>query len=91
MADGRYAFAPQVLLALALLSWSVIHPGTARIWARGAVAWLLIVGLSEYFPTKDWPVQGGPPWPGEVQKWQQDTNYVLQIWPPGWSMTLRSK
>lgn len=81
----RYAFAPQVLFALAVLSWCVVEQGPVRIWARGAVAWLLIVGLAE-FPTKGW--QAGPPWPAEVQKWQQNPSYSLQIWPTGWDMTL---
>jgi hypothetical protein len=83
--DDRYAFAPQVLFALAVLSWSIVEQGPVRVWARGAVAWLLIVGLME-FPTKGW--QTGPPWPAEVQKWQQNPSYSLQIWPTGWDMTL---
>jgi hypothetical protein len=81
----RYAFVPQVLFALAVLSWSVVEQGPVRVWARGAVAWLLIVGLME-FPAKGW--QTGPPWPAEVQKWQQNPSYSLQIWPTGWDMTL---
>jgi hypothetical protein len=83
--DDRYAFAPQALFALAVLSWSVVEQGPVRVWARGAVAWLLIVGLME-FPTKG--IQAGPPWPAEVQKWQQNPSYSLQIWPTGWDMTL---
>ena len=85
LGDDRYAFAPQALFALAVLSWSVVEQGPVRVWARGAVAWLLIVGLME-FPTTGW--QTGPPWPAEVQKWQQNPSYSLQIWPTGWDMTL---
>lgn len=86
---GRYAFVPQVLFGLALLCWSVIHSGNGRFLARAAVVWLLAVGITDYF--KQPQIQGGPPWRAEVLKWQQNPRYNLQIWPPGWSVTLPAK
>jgi hypothetical protein len=84
---GRYAFIPQILSGLAVLSWSVIHRGYARFLAQGIVVWLLAVGIMDYAPSPEW-LQDGPPWRAEVQKWQQDRSYVLKIWPPGWTVTL---
>ena len=85
---GRYAFVPQVLLGLALLSWGIIHQRPARLLAQIAVVWLIVVGLSDYVPPRKWIIQTGPQWAVEVQKWHRDPNYRLQIWPAGWSMTL---
>ena len=85
---GRYAFVPQVLLGLALLSWGIIHQRPTRLLAQIAVVWLIVVGLSDYVPPRKWIIQTGPQWAVEVQKWHRDPNYRLQIWPAGWSMTL---
>jgi len=88
---GRYAFAPQALFGLAVLSWSVIARYGARILARGLVVWLIVIGLAQYFPAASQLLQTGPPWRAEVRKWQQDPAYALKIWPsdqPGWAITL---
>jgi hypothetical protein len=88
MSGGRYAFASQILFGLALLSWSVIHQGRGRLFARAAVVWIILIGLSDYFPAKQFHVQGGPPWPDEFAKWRQDPAYKPKIWPPDWSMEM---
>ncbi len=87
-AGGRYAFAPQALFGLAILSWGVVHQGRARLVARWLVVWLLVVALWGCYPLSPPKVQDGPPWRPEVQKWRQNPNYHLKIWPPGWIMHL---
>ena len=89
---GRYAFAPQVLFGLTVLGLAMLLRGRGRLWARAVVIWLLVVGIWVYFPLFGaGQVQDGPPWLPEVQKWQQDHNYRLKIWPPGWTMGLPPK
>lgn len=86
LSGGRYALAPQTLFALSLLSWSVLGRGPIRQVGRYTVVWLIIVGVLDYRLT-----QFGPPWPHQVEKWQTDKSYELQIWPSGWTMSLPSK
>lgn len=92
LAGNRYAFGPQVLFGLTVLGLAVLLPGKARLWARAVVIWLLVVGMWGYFAfAGPGQVQSGPPWLPEVQKYQQDHNYRMKIWPPGWSMGLPPK
>lgn len=92
LAGNRYAFGPQVLFGLTVLGLAVLLRGKARLWARAVVIWLLVVGMWGYFAfAGPGQVQSGPPWLPEVQKYQQDHNYRMKIWPPGWSMGLPPK
>ena len=92
LAGNRYAFGPQVLFGLTVLSLAMLLRGRGRLWARAVVIWLLVVGMWGYFAfAGPGQVQSGPPWLPEVQKYQQDHHYRLKIWPPGWSMGLPPK
>ena len=92
LAGNRYAFGPQVLFGLTVLSLAMLLRGRGRLWARAVVIWLLVVGMWGYFAfAGPGQVQSGPPWRPEVQKWEQDHNYRMKIWPPGWTMGLPPK
>ena len=88
VAGGRYAFAPQVLFGLALLSWAVVHRGGGRIPAFGLLAWLLVVGAGNYFQPSADMFAAGPSWPEEAAAWQQDRKRPMQIWPRPWQIRL---
>jgi hypothetical protein len=88
-AGNRYAFVPQVLFALVLLG--VAMSGRDRlVWfARGAVIWLLLIGIFEFHD--DSIRQGfivGPAWTAEVAAWRQDPTHVLRIMPDRWVVDL---
>jgi hypothetical protein len=87
-AGGRYAFGPQVLIGLAILSWAVDHPGRLRVPSGVLVTWgLLLGGYNSFVPTS--PIfMTGPDWRQEVARRQSNPDYQLRIWPAGWSMTL---
>ncbi|MCB2190591.1 MAG: hypothetical protein KQI62_03450 [Deltaproteobacteria bacterium] len=90
LGGNRYAFAPQALFGLCVLGLAMLLRGRGRLLARVVVIWLLVVGLWGYWaPVGSGQVQDGPPWPPEAQKWQQDHNYRMKIWPFGWSMQLQ--
>ena len=79
---GRYAFAPQVLFALAVLA----SMQTLRV-ASALVGWLIVVGL--YACLSPLPeIAHGPDWRAEVQAWQADPQHRLEVWPEGWKLDL---
>jgi hypothetical protein len=88
-AGGRYAFVPQVLIALVLLGVAVTGKDRIGISARVGVVWLLAIGISEFHND---PVRrlfnDGPRWVDEVAAWHQDPTHVLRIWPDGWTVNL---
>jgi hypothetical protein len=86
--DGQhYSVAPQSLLVLAVLALAV----TGGSWlARAAIAWLLVVGVMNYWIVAP-PTRKGPHWRAEVAAWQADPSQVLRIWPHPWTMELKRK
>jgi hypothetical protein len=88
---GRHSFTPQVLIGLALLSWTVIHSGRLRIVSAVLVAWILLLGAYNYFVPSWQSAMTGPNWRQEVALWRSDPNHRLQIWPAGWSTALAPK
>jgi len=88
-AGGRYAFVPQVLIALVLLGVAVTGKTWIGMSARVGVVWLLVIGIFEFH---DDPVHRsyneGPRWVDEVAAWRQDHTHVLRIWPEGWTVDL---
>jgi len=85
---GRYTFIPQVLLGLALAAAASGEAGRRwEIWlARGAVIWLLGIGLADISRNKLF-MGRGPNWRAEVAAWRRDPAHPIAIWPPGWVMT----
>jgi len=79
---GRYAFTPQVLLALAALAACETAPR-----ARWLVGWLIAVGF--YACLSPLPeIAHGPDWRAEVEAWRADPEHRLQVWPKGWRLDL---
>jgi hypothetical protein len=88
---ARYAFAPQVLIGLALLSWTAVYHGRLRIVGGALVTWLLVIGAYNYAVPTSALFTTGPHWPAEVARWRNDPAYRPEIWPPGWYVTLSAK
>jgi hypothetical protein len=91
LTGSRYAFAPQVLIGLALLSWTVLHPGRLRILSGGLVGWIILLGAYNYSVPTSPIFTSGPNWQTEVRLWEADSAHRLQIWPAGWSIALSAK
>ncbi len=89
--NDRYVFAPQVLLALALLSWSTLAQGWLRRAGFALVVWMLALGLRAYLVPGSPISTTGPNWRDEVAQWQRDPARPLNIWPTGWTMVLPPK
>ena len=86
---NRYMFAPQVLLALSLLSLAVVARAvTVAALAGVVVAWLLIVDATYYFIPSAPVFAEGPSWRAEVAAWEKDPDRALKIWPTRWTMRL---
>jgi len=92
---ARYAFAPVVLLNLALLGVAAspaISPSgrLSRALAGLCVIAAIVAGSSTYFR---YPAMTstGPDWRNEVALWRRDPSHKLLIWPFGWDMRLSYK
>jgi hypothetical protein len=91
LGGARYAFAPQLLFELGLLSWSAVHIGWTRFVSMTLVVWLLAVGM-RYYPIPLSPIfADGPSWRAQVEAWRRNPGYVLKIWPPGWMFRIPAK
>jgi len=76
---GRYAFLPGVSFLLLLLMnidspKSQIH----RYACMSVLAYGLAAGMVAYQTPN---FQEGPPWKGEVEKWESNPAYSLRVWP----------
>ncbi|AMN41719.1 hypothetical protein [Rhodoplanes sp. Z2-YC6860] len=88
---GRHAFAPQVLIGFALLSWTVIHRGHLRILSGVILTWIVAVGAYNYFVPPSSIFVIGPDWREEVKHWQHDPSWPVRIWPGGWTINLSAR
>ena len=93
-ADGRYYFAPNVLLGISLLTMlaRLRPPPTVLDQALRSLATLLILlllatGLANYRHYGGW--SHGPSWPAEVRAWREGRTNTLALWPPPWRLDLR--
>jgi hypothetical protein len=87
LGNQRYVVLPQLLLELSILSLAATRHTRVALVSRVAVAWLLIVGLTNYW-TVNPLVANGPAWRPEVAAWKANPNHLLQIWPDGWTTQL---
>jgi hypothetical protein len=83
----RYSFIPEVLSALALLGVATGTRHFERWPARGAIAWILLIGFID-FDARPPLLNGGPSWSHEVALWRVDHSHEIQLWPIGWSMAI---
>ena len=76
---GRYAFLPGMsFLLLLMINIDCEKPARHRYICAAVLAVGLAAGMVAYRT----PVfQEGPPWAGEVAKWEADPNYSLRVWP----------
>ncbi|AWK90209.1 hypothetical protein [Azospirillum thermophilum] len=89
LVGGRYAYAPNALMGLAVLV-VLMSPLAAR-WRRGLalalLAGFLVHGVT-YF-TKENGMFSGPDWRSEVANWRADpSRTTIGIWPSGWHVSL---
>lgn len=88
-AAGRYAYAPNVLLGLALVAAMAQH-GVARplrLLAGGLALWMLASAFPSYWAPE--PYFQGPSWRAEVAAWRTDpARERIAIWPQSWVLTL---
>jgi hypothetical protein len=82
IAGNRYAFTPQILFELAILSLSCLSFGWTRLISRSIIIWVIVIGLHEYFCTPD-IFATGPNWRSEIGQWQKDPNHSIAVWPSG--------
>jgi hypothetical protein len=76
----RYAYAPSVLLALAVLAITLRGPLALRLAGGALVACLLTVGVRNYWMVS--PMMAtGPAWRDQAVAWQKDPNAILTVWP----------
>jgi hypothetical protein len=87
---ARYNFLPELLCALALLGIASGTTPPERWIARGAVVWLLLVGVHDIPDAMEY-LNSGPSWAREVALWRHDHAHHIALWPAGWTMTLESE
>lgn len=88
-ASGRYAYAPNVLILLALVAAAAAQatPRRIRLLAGALAGWVLIGGLAQFWSDEDF--FRGPSWSGAVAAWRADpTGNRIAIWPAPWFLTL---
>jgi hypothetical protein len=86
---NRYAFVPQVLFALTLLGTAMTGKTTLVWFARGAVIWILLIGITEFHSDGIRSrFIAGPVWTDEVAAWRRDPNHMPRILPIPWVVDL---
>ena len=94
---GRYYYAPNVLLALALVMplrqnrfWSAQYSRCFRVVCIVLVGLMVTIGAYDFSTSRQRHRYffDGPSWPVEVKNWQESRTEVLYIWPRPWSMKL---
>jgi hypothetical protein len=94
---GRYFYAPNVFMALAVLT--ALGPSLARpaagvqLFRRACLAFiamLLVVGGYDYATgiRRHAYIFQGPSWSTEVKSWEEGSTDRLKIWPVSWSIEL---
>lgn len=89
-AGSRYFYLPSVILMILILS-NIRLDERFKMLRSALFASLLTIslisGMNLYMRIplahKSWPK-----WSEEVLRWQEDPEYMLKIWPPGWEMKL---
>jgi hypothetical protein len=94
---GRYYFAPNVLLAFALLLSPRTGPPSRaggsrpfRVVCLAVMIAIFALGSIDFAASRKrhkW-FFSGPSWPAEVEKWREGGEGALRIWPRPWTMEL---
>jgi hypothetical protein len=86
--NTRYAFGPQILFELTLLSIYSSTRGWKSLICKCLLIWIAVVGAHEYFWVNP-SFAEGPSWRSEIRKWQANPDYQIKIWPATWSIHLK--
>jgi hypothetical protein len=84
---NRYYVAPAALTGLTVLGLAATGRPIVRRVAWVAVAWLMLVGASNYTHVERM-MSRGPEWRREVAQWRADPTRPIAIWPAGWTVIL---
>jgi hypothetical protein len=87
-AGGRYAFAPQALLALAVLAVAATQGGRVGLIAKFITLWWIAIGVAYFFDPVSFVFATGPGWRRELSRHIADPSHVVASWPPGWIVPL---
>lgn len=90
---GWYYYAPNVMLALALLmsprNASARGQSAYRLVSAAVVGLMLTVGAIDFFANRNPVFFTGPSWRSEVAAWRRDPNHAIRIWPHPWTLDLK--
>jgi hypothetical protein len=89
MGGNRYAFAPNMLGALAVLSLiGQVSDRVSRV-SCAAIIWLLAIGFQDYVDPQMPTLVTGPSWIDGVKNWRSNPSNPIPIWPTGWEVRLQ--
>jgi hypothetical protein len=88
VASQRYAFAPSMLFALAVLALAATKADRIARVSWVVVIWLLAIATQQTLLPQDGFFVDGPSWKDEVALWRADPRHSLAIWPTGWLLVL---
>ncbi len=88
MTNNRYAFGPNSLGALGILSLIQRKINRMTVASSVAVVWLLAIGFQDYVDPHMPTLIAGPSWADGVRGWRADPSVPIPIWPPGWYVKL---
>ncbi len=84
--ENRYAFAPCMLFALAVLALAATAADRIAQGAWAAVVWLLVIATQQTVLPQDPIFVQGPRWKTEIARWRANPGHPLAIWPAGWAV-----
>jgi hypothetical protein len=84
---GRYFYAPNALLSLALAASAVRASRRVRVAVMMVLTWIAVVGAVEFTRPRE-VFRTGPDWSSEVRRWRADPQWTPTIWPAGWPVSL---
>jgi len=92
---NRYYYVPSALILIVTMSL-IFLPSAVRYGRSLVIIASLILGLgllnsTEHFYKHPIKHPSWPDWKKEAAKWEKDHNYILRIWPTGWTINLQQK
>ncbi len=88
VSGNRYAYAPCMLFALAVLALAATGTDLLARGAWAGVVWLLAIAVQQTVLPQDPIFTQGPSWKAELRAWRANPAHPLAVWPAGWSLHL---